>query len=144
MKFESRKAPLFMFVTYSLVSFCGAAVVIGILKNSLSLTSSIPYIILLLVSGLVLWFFHSTSYELTASELRYKSGPIKGSININNISEIISGDTLWVGLKPATAMYGLTIKYDKFNEIYISPELNDEFIEKIKEINPDIEVIKKK
>jgi len=145
MKFESRKAPLFMFVIYSIVSFSSAIVLIGILKSNITVAESIPYLVLLAVSGFILWFFHTTNYEIKGSDLLYKSGPLKGKIQIESITEIKSGDTNWaeiLGLKPATAMYGLTIKYDASKEIYISPEVNDLLIEKIIEINPDVKIVK--
>lgn len=45
---------------------------------------------------------------------------------------------MWTGLKPATARNGLIIKYNKFDEIYISPETNDTFVDKILELNGNI------
>ena len=56
---------------------------------------------------------------------------IKGKIEIKEIREVIKGKTLWVGLKPATARKGLIIKYGKFDEIYMSPQTNDEFINRL-------------
>lgn len=47
---------------------------------------------------------------------------IRGKIEIVGIKEIIIGKSLWSGFKPATAKNGLIIKYDKYNEIYISPK----------------------
>jgi hypothetical protein len=97
-------------------------------------------ILLLLVVGLLLWLYFGTKYELTQTILKYKSGPIRGKIEIERIKEIIKGKTLWAGLKPATARNGLIIKYDKWEEIYISPKTNDTFIEKILELNPAIKI----
>ncbi len=54
--------------------------------------------------------------------------------------EVIKGKTLWVGLKPATARKGLIIKYGKFDEIYISPQTNDEFINRLLELNDAIKI----
>ena len=81
----------------------------------------------------MLWLYFDTNYELTTSEFKYKSGPIKGAIKLDDITEIIKGKSLWVGLKPATARNGLIIKYQKYEEIYISPKTNDLFISKILE-----------
>ena len=78
--------------------------------------------------------------ELTQTELKYKSGPISGKIEIERIKEIIKGKSLWSGLKPATARNGLIIKYDKYEEIYISPKTNDSFVEKILEYNSKIKI----
>ena len=93
-----------------------------------------------LVVLFLLWIFFDTKYELTKSHLKYKSGPIRGKIDIYSIRKIIKGKTLWAGLKPATAKNGLIIKYNKYDEIYISPKTNDTFIAKILEFNLEIEI----
>lgn len=90
--------------------------------------------------ALLFWFYFGTSYKLSEDELFYRCGPIKGKIEISKITEIIKRKTLWVGLKPATARNGLIIKYNKYDEIYISPETNELFIEKILEINGKIKI----
>ncbi len=97
-------------------------------------------IIMLFVIGVLLWMHYGTHYELTESELHYKSGPIRGKIKIAEITEIIKDKTLWSGLKPATARKGLIIKLGKFDEIYISPESNELFVDKILEINTNIKI----
>jgi hypothetical protein len=94
--------------------------------------------------GLLLWIYFKTEYVLTASKLIYKSGPLRGSIEIHRIREIIKDKTLWSGLKPATARNGLIIKYDKFEEIYISPETNETFIKRILELNDKIKITSKR
>ena len=96
--------------------------------------------ILLLVCGFLLWLYYGTYYELTQTHLKYNCGPIKGNIEIKEIREIIKDKTLWVGLKPATARKGLIIKFGKYDEIYISPEKNDEFINHILELNDAIKI----
>ncbi len=72
--------------------------------------------------------------------LLYKSGPFNGKISIDRITEIVKGKTLWVGFRPATSRKGLIVKYDKYNEIYISPKTNESFIEKILELNGKIKI----
>ena len=72
--------------------------------------------------------------------LIYKSGPIIGKISVDRITEIIKGKTLWAGLKPATSRKGLIVKYDKYNEVYISPKTNESFIKKILELNGQIKI----
>lgn len=90
---------------------------------------------MLSVSILLLWMYFETKYEITASELKYRTGPIRGKIEIVGIKEIIIGKSLWSGFKPATAKNGLNIKYDKYKEIYISPKTNDTFVQRILELN---------
>lgn len=97
-------------------------------------------ILLLIAGGFLIWLYFGTKYELTQSKLKYQSGPLKGEIDIEQIKEIIMGKSLWTGLKPATAMNGLLIKYGNYDEIYISPKTNDTFVSKILEINKNIKI----
>lgn len=95
---------------------------------------------MLLAVILLHWVYFGTQYELTTTELRYRCGPLKANIEIERIHEIIRGKTLWSGTKPATARKGLIIKYDKHNEIYISPDSNETFIREIKALKPEIKI----
>lgn len=97
-------------------------------------------ILLLSVDGLLIWIYFGTNYELTQSELKYNSGPMRGKISLEKINEIVKGKTMWSGIKPATAKNGLIIKYGKYDEIYISPKTNDMFINKILELKNDIKI----
>lgn len=91
-----------------------------------------------IANALLLWIYFDTGYELTQSELKYKSGPLRGSIEIKKIHEIVKGKTLWAGIKPAMARNGLIIKHGKYDEIYISPDSNDAFINEILKLNKNI------
>ena len=72
--------------------------------------------------------------------LSYKSGPIRGQIEISRVREIVVGKTLWLGLKPATARNGIIVKYDKYNELYKSPETNDLFIQHLLKLDKGIKI----
>ena len=141
LKVNSKKDVLFQIFTLGMIGFF-----IGIVTSELFSGNTITgemiwsYFLMLLVSGFLLWCYYGTHYELTQTHLKYNCGPIKGHIEIKEIREIIKDKTLWVGLKPATARKGLIIKYRKFDEIYISPETNDEFINHILAINNTIKI----
>ena len=141
LKVNSRKDVLFQIFTLGMIGFF-----IGIVTSELfsgnTITGEMIWscFLMLLVSGFLLWCYYGTYYELTQTHLKYNCGPIKGHIEIKEIREIIKDKTLWVGLKPATARKGLIIKYRKFDEIYISPEINDEFISHILAINNTIKI----
>ncbi|MAN27481.1 MULTISPECIES: PH domain-containing protein [Mesonia] len=94
--------------------------------------ASIPLILLI-------WIILSTKYKIQEKNLHYRSGFIKGKININEIKEITIGKTKWSGLKPALATNGLIIKYN-FEEIYIAPIKKAEILKKLLSINPNIKV----
>jgi hypothetical protein len=102
----------------------------------------------LIVTGLTLtplsfflWIYFGTCYILKDKKLFYKSAFVSGQIDVTKIREIIKGRTTWAGMKPATAAKGLLIKFNTFDEIYISPEDNDSLIEALKEINDKIRVM---
>ena len=142
MKIKSRKDILFQFLTFGLSSFFVAIILFQIFIKKWDNGSIIVNIIMIATIGLLFWIYFGTEYELTETELKYKSGPIKGKIKIEEITEIIQNKTLWSGLKPATSRNGLIIKYKKIEEIYISPDTNDIFINKILEINKNIKITK--
>lgn len=83
-----------------------------------------------------------TEYKIKDDLLYWQSGPFFGKIDIKNIKKIqhhkgIYVPTVW---KPALSQIGLIITYNKFDDIYISPEKEAEFIESLTKINPSIEI----
>ncbi|AGC77370.1 PH (Pleckstrin Homology) domain-containing protein [Nonlabens dokdonensis] len=141
MKFNSRKDPLFQLVTFG-VSMILCVVVFMRITSDTPLFGAflLGDIVGVLVVAYLLWVYFDTSYELTETSLKYKSGLIRGSISTDSIRKVIKGKSLWSGIKPATARKGLIIKYKDFQEIYISPETNDSFVEKLLEFNKDVEI----
>jgi Na+/melibiose symporter-like transporter len=141
MKFKSRKDILFITI---ILGLCVLLLVITLIAFTNDETKGGKYfslILMLSVIALLLWLFFGTNYELNQqNQLVYKSGPLRGKIDVDRITEIVKGQTLWVGLKPATARNGLIVKYDKYNEIYISPKTNESFIKKILELNDKIKI----
>lgn len=101
-----------------------------------------PYLLLSIVFLLILilWPLLHTYYQIKDNKLVYRSGFIRGEIDIASISEIINGKTMWVGVKPALAMGGIIIKYNRFDDIYLSPKNNEELIEDLLKLNGDIVV----
>ena len=144
MKFKSKKDRLFQLLGFSIIGFFIGIILFRIFSDGIENYNFMwTDIFMLTVAGFLVWLGLGTNYELTQTELKYKSGPIRGKIEINKIHEIIKGKTLWSGLKPATARNGLIIKYEKYNEIYISPKTNDSFVKKILELNDKIKITTK-
>ena len=139
-KFKSTKDVLFQALILGIVGGCISLIVSVELATGLDKSSYVTISLLLLVCAFLLWSYYGTYYELTQKQIKYNCGPIKGKIEIKEIREVIKGKTLWVGLKPATARKGLIIKYGKFDEIYISPQTNDEFINRLLELNDAIKI----
>jgi hypothetical protein len=120
-----------------------AAMTLVIVLGAISLISGL-YVasgIIGLVVILFLWIWFDTYYEIKGNELFYKSAFIKGSINIDSIYEITRDKTMYVGLKPALALKGLIIRYNKYDDIYLSPKDADGFIEALRQINPAINIV---
>ena len=101
-----------------------------------------PFILLPLLSPLILifWIYFDTFYKIEKNELIYRSGFLRGKIEIPNIKEILKGKTMWSGIKPALAKNGLIIKFNKYDEIYIAPENNDELISDLIKLNSEIKI----
>jgi hypothetical protein len=141
MKFKSRKDILFQLLGFSIIVFFIGIILFRVFSDGIENYNFMwTDIFMLTVAGFLIWLGLGTNYELTQTELKYKSGPIRGKIEIDKIHEIIKGKTLWSGLKPATARNGLIIKYEIYNEIYISPKTNDSFLKKILELNDKIKI----
>lgn len=141
MKFHSKKDILFSLTILGLNSFLIGVVVIGILNGEMEKKEYWTLIPFLVVVGLLFWLYYGTHYELSEEKgLIYRSGPFHGRISVNRITEIIKGKTLWAGFKPATSRKGLIVKYDTYNEIYISPKTNETFIKKILKLNAQIKI----
>lgn len=88
----------------------------------------------------LLWIFVNTRYRIDKEYLFYNSGPISGKIEISKIYEVVIGQKIIPILKPATGNNGLVIKYNRWDEIYLSPNTNDKFIEKLLNLNDKIKL----
>lgn len=100
------------------------------------------YIILpTIVIGLI-WILLNTYYKINDKFMFYYSGPVRGKIEIEKIRKIQhhSGFFVPVMLKPGLDTNGLILYYNQFNEIYISPKEEKDFIAELLRINPNIVV----
>ncbi len=141
MKFRSKKDLAFSLTILGINSLLIGLMAVGIINEELETNEYWILILILAVIGLLFWVYFGTYYELSKEKgLIYKSGPISGRIELERITEIVKGKTLWTGFKLATSRKGLILKYDKYDEIYISPESNEVFIEKILELNGNIKI----
>lgn len=98
--------------------------------------------ILILVIGLLLWILLDTKYIIAENQLRYYSGPFRGKIAIDQIRKITlhSGWYIPVTMRPALDSKGLIIFYNQFDDLYISPKHQKEFLALLKKHNPAIEI----
>lgn len=141
MKFASKKDILFSIVILGINAFLIGLSITGIVNGEMGKGEYWSLILISAVVGLLFWFYFGTNYELSKENgLIYRCGPFYGKISVDRITEVIKGKTLWVGFRPATSGKGLIVKYDKYNEIYISPKNNESFIDKILELNGQIKI----
>lgn len=97
--------------------------------------------IFLMPSTIIFWPYFDTYYQIDNQILKYKSGYIKGAIEIGFITNILKGKTRWVGIKPALATGGLIVKYNRYDDVYLAPEDSETFIKDLLSVNPSIQVI---
>lgn len=95
------------------------------------------------IISMIIWILLDTKYKINEEILYYYSGPFRGKININSIRKIEhhSGLIVPVTYKPALDTKGLIIHYNSFDDIYISPNQEEIFIQELLKINPNIKVI---
>lgn len=95
---------------------------------------------LFLPFAIFLWIYFGTYYIVSGGKLFYRSAFLRGQIDISTIREIVVGTTAWTGTRPATATKGLLIKFNAYDEIYISPESNDVLIDAVTQVNSHIKI----
>jgi len=140
MKYKSRKSGLFAALTFGVGGLVLWVFWADYSKNGIELAGLWLHVLDFLCAGLLFWIYFGTNYTLNNKWLTYKSGFFKGKISIEKITEVECNKTLWVGLKPATATKGLIIKYNKYDEIYISPLTNESFCEELLKRNASIKI----
>ncbi len=101
---------------------------------------AVPLLLLWLPAVLFGWIYLSTVYRIEGGHLVYRSGFLRGRIPIDGMQEIVSGTTLWVGMRPALARNGMIIQYRGYGRLYIAPESNQELIAHLLRLNPRIRV----
>jgi hypothetical protein len=120
------------------------AVTLLLLLGVLFLAAAESNMLAIIIVCIPLFFLASlwtgTYYRLDDTFLYYKYGPFKGKLAIASIREIIKNKTLWVGFRPALSTKGLIIRYEKWNEIYISPEHKEAFLAELLKRNAHIQI----
>ena len=88
----------------------------------------------------------NTNYTIQNEELLCKSSVFRSKIQIKNIRKIeyYKGIIVPVTWKLGLSHEGIIITYNKYDDIYISPENREEFINDLLKINPNIEIIEAK
>ena len=99
------------------------------------------YLIIAALIALMLWFWFGTRYRIDTMYVHYRCGPFRGKIAINTIREVELNTTMWSGFRPALGTKGIVVKYNKYDEIYFSPDTNETFIQALLDVKGDIVVV---
>lgn len=109
--------------------------------ENINSNSAVPSLVIILAAvALLMWMRFGTYYVIKDSRLLYRCGPIRGSIDIQSVHTLVKNKTLWVGVRPALARKGIILKYNKYDDIYISPKDEDLFIAELLKRNSNIQV----
>ncbi|WP_298154815.1 PH domain-containing protein [Flavobacterium sp.] len=102
----------------------------------------VPLIVILLIEVFFLSMLLDTKYIVDGNLLHYRSGPIRGKIDILKIRKIEENNSFikTSTLKPGLSNKGFTIHYNAYDDIFISPERKEDFVKTLVAINPQIEV----
>lgn len=138
-KFISSKNLVTITILWFLVLFMTGIVFFSYQEISNSL---VPITIISLVTAIIIWILLDTRYVIKGSNLLYRSGPLRGKIDINKIKSIqyFSGLNIPGNTKPALDTEGYIINYNQWETIYVSPKLKDIFLAELLKINPRINV----
>lgn len=103
----------------------------------------VPFIILELLFGSILYIFFLANYYLRiiidGNYLIIKIIFVLFRADISKITKIRKGETMWSGFhKYGTTAKGLIIFTKYKDDLYITPENEEDFLKKILEINPNI------
>lgn len=142
MKFRAKKDFFYSFVNSEAWNFLLLGFILWrLIEETLKTGNAWYFVALSPVIVLLLCPFERTSYELNGDRLVYRRGIFSGKIELEKIREIRKNRTVWMSFKkPATARNGLLIKYGPYEELYISPECNDQFLAQILKLNKSIRI----
>lgn len=140
MRFNSKLDKHFKIIFFILIVIgIGASTIRNLLfKDVFSIT---PFIISVVSLGFIYYNSKTIYYIIEGNELICKSLFLKRKIEISYIRKIEKSNSLGSIYKIASAFHGLTIHYNKFDDVFISPENYLEFCKLLKEQNPSIQFI---
>ncbi len=102
-----------------------------------------PTILIVLVDAFFISMLLDTRYIVDGNTLSYRSGPIRGKIDIMKIRKIEEHNSFikYNTLKPGLSNRGFVIHFNAFDDIFISPDDKQKFVAVLLKINPEIQVV---
>lgn len=140
MIYKSRKDLLFKTVFITTILICIGATYPALINSDVK---GLPFLIVAGINVLSIIFlgliYFNTYYKLDDQFIHYTSGFFSGKVKITDIKRIDYGKTQWVGLKRyGLAQKGLIIYYNNYDDLYITPEHQEQFIERLRSYNNKI------
>jgi hypothetical protein len=141
---KSRSFGLFLLISSAVIVFVAIGLPI-LINKTIDLTGLIiAGLIVIPTLGLFLWAWLDTFYLIDKENLKIKCGPFMWRINVSDIKTIrLNQKTIGGTMKPTLAWNSIEIRYKKYRSIFITPERQDDFVSRLKEINDKIEIKQK-
>lgn len=139
MRFETKRDYTFPLIfLFVVLVYAGIAIYTVIVENDYSVIWAFSVILTLL--GVFFYAIVKTTYFVfEAEQLVCHSFFFKRKIPYSTIRKIEKQKGLYAGLKMSTAMKGLVIYYNQFDDLLISPERENDFIIELeKRIHPKL------
>lgn len=139
-RYLSTKNTFTIAILWSIVILMIVLLYVGLREEHLSL---LPIGMISVVIALVAWVLLDTRYVIKKHFLLYRSGPFRGRIDIAKIKKVkyFSGMFVPVTMKPALDTKGFIITYNNYDDVYVSPQKHDIFLQELLKINPKIEIV---
>jgi hypothetical protein len=128
MRFETKRDKTFLFIfLFVFVLYSGISSYSVIYENDYSVIW--PFSIVLIFIGFLFFLIVKTTYYVfQENELVCYSLFFKRVIAYSSIRKVEKQKGLYAGLKMSTAWKGIVVHYNKYDELLISPEPEEEFI----------------
>ena len=117
---------LFVFVLYSIISCISITT-----ENDYAVLIPLS-IVLLLLAILFIGLIKTTYFILVEDKLICRSLVFRREIPYKNIRKVEKQNGIYAGIKFSTTWKGLIVSYNKYDELLISPENEEKFIEELK------------
>ncbi|MFC4740341.1 PH domain-containing protein [Flavobacterium ponti] len=136
---RSKRLNAIFIITFAIIIAATIPALLHEINSGFYIVIGINLLSLLLLASIAL----KTEYKIKDNFLYWQSGPFFGKIDIKTIRKIQHHDGIFVPTvwKPALSQIGLIITYNKFDDIYISPQNESDFITELLSINPNIEIL---
>ncbi|UYW01203.1 PH domain-containing protein [Flavobacterium agricola] len=119
MKVKSKRDPYIVFIILGFIVFFASVVISEIKIKGWNTTMFIDIVILVIMLAFLVCCYFIT-YTVTPKFISYRIAFFYEEIPLNSIRSIEIGTTMWAGFKPAFARKGLIIRYNTYDEVYIS------------------------